>query len=182
MPRQDKIDAVQDITERLNESDAVLLTEYRGLRVGEIADLRASLRAAGAELKVLKNTLARVAAREVGLDDLVAMLEGPTAVAFCSGDAAAAAKALDDATKKYPVLVIKGGMLRGKVIDAAQATELARLEPREVILAKIAMMLNAPAQQTVTAASGLLRNLGSMLAQVVAQKEEGSGGAAAPAA
>jgi large subunit ribosomal protein L10 len=175
MPRQEKVDAVQEITHRLNDSDAVLLAEYRGLKVGEIADVRNSLRDAGADLKVFKNTLTRIAAREVGMGALVAMLEGPTAVTFCRGDAATAAKALDEATRKYPVLSIKGGVLGGRVIDAAQATELAHLESREVLLTKVATMLNAPAQQTVNVASGLLRNLGSVLAQVVAQKE-GSGG------
>ena len=179
MPRQEKVDAVREISHRLSDSDAVLLTEYRGLKVGEIADVRNSLRHAGADLKVFKNTLTRIAAREVGLDELVSMLEGPTAVTFCRGDAATAAKALDEATRKYPVLAIKGGVLSGKVIDAAQATELARLEPREVLLAKVAMMLNAPAQQTVNAASGLLRNLGSMLVQVVGQKEASGGEASA---
>jgi large subunit ribosomal protein L10 len=99
------------------------------------------------------------------------MLTGPTAIAFIKGDAAAAAKALDDASKKFPVLTIKGGVLNGKVITADQAKELAKLEPREVLLAKIAMLFNAPAQQTVNVFGALLRDLGSMLAQVVAQKE-----------
>jgi large subunit ribosomal protein L10 len=173
MARPEKVEAVREITGRFNDADAALLTEYRGLRVGEIAELRRALRDAGAEYKVLKNTLARIAVREVGLEDLAPMLEGPTAIAFVSGDAAAAAKALDDAAKKFPVLEIKGGVLLGKIIDAAQAKRLAQLEPREVILAKVAMLANAPAQQTVNVFSALLRNFGSMLAQVVAKKESG---------
>jgi large subunit ribosomal protein L10 len=169
--RPEKTQAVAEITERFNESDAVILTEYRGLRVGEIAEVRGALRGADTDYKVLKNTLARIAVREVGLEELVDMLEGPTAVAFIKGDAVEAAKALDDAAKKYPVLVIKGGVMQGKIIDADQARALAKLEPREVQLAKIVMMVNTPLQQTANVLSALLRDFGSMLAQVVAQKE-----------
>jgi len=171
MARPEKTQAVEEISGRFQESSAALLTEYRGLSVAEIADLRGALREADADYKVLKNTLTRIAVREVGLEELVGMLEGPTAIAFCRGDAVAAAKALDDAVKKYPVLVIKGGVLRGQIIDAAQAKALASLEPREVQLAKIAMLMNTPLQQTVNVFAAALRDLGSMLAQVLAQKE-----------
>lgn len=173
MARPEKVDKVKDISGRFENSEAALLTEYRGLRVSEIAEVRGALRDADAEYKVYKNTLARIAVRDVGLEELVGMLEGPTAIAFVRGDAAAAAKALDDAAKKYPVLVIKGGVLNGRVIDAAQANELARLEPREVQLARVAMLMNAPAQRVVNAFAALLRDLGSMLAQVVTKKESG---------
>lgn len=173
MARPDKEASVAEITERFNEADAALLTEYRGLRVSEIAEVRNSLRESDTEYKVLKNTLARIAVREVGLEELVEMLTGPTAIAFIKGDAAAAAKALDDAAKKFPVLTVKGGVLNGKVISAEQAGALAKLEPREVLLAKIAMMMNTPAQQTVNVFAALLRDFGSMLAQVVAKKESG---------
>ena len=183
MARADKEASVAEITERFNDSDAALLTEYRGLRVSEIAEVRTALRDSDTDYKVLKNTLTRLAVREVGLEELVEMLTGPTAIAFIRGDAAAAAKALDDASKKYPVLTIKGGVLNGKVIDAEQAKQLAKLEPRDVLLAKIAMMMNQPAQQTVNVFSALLRDLGSMLAQVVAQKEsEAPAAEAAPEA
>ena len=171
MARPDKEASVAEIAARFNDSDSALLTEYRGLRVSEIAEVRSALREADTEYKVLKNTLTRIAVREVGLEELVDMLIGPTAIAFIKGDAAAAAKALDEAAKKYPVLTIKGGVLNGKIIDAEQAQKLAKLEPRDVLLAKIAMMMNQPAQQTVNVFSALLRDLGSMLAQVVAQKE-----------
>lgn len=183
MARPDKTQAVEEITGRFQESNAALLTEYRGLSVSDIAELRRALREADAEYKVLKNTLTRIAVRDVGLEDLVGLLEGPTAIAFCKGDAVAAAKALDEAAKKFPVLVIKGGVLRGKVIDAAQAKELASLEPREVQLAKIVLMLNAPIQQTVNVFAAPLRDLGSMLGQVLAKKESGElpGGAGEPA-
>ena len=175
--RADKQAEVQEITTRFKETDAALLTEYRGLRVSEIKEVRNALREADSDYKVLKNTLARLAVREVGLEDLVALLEGPTAIAFVRGDVAAAAKALDEAVKKFPVLSIKGGVLNGKVLDADQARALAKLESREVLLTKIATLFNQPAQQTVNVFAAVLRDLGSMLAQVVAQKE-----AEAPAA
>ena len=171
MARPEKEQAVEEIAGKFGDAQAALLTEYRGLSVGEIAEVRRALRDAEADYKVLKNTLTRIAVREVGLDELVEMLQGPTAVAFCRGDAVAAAKALDDAAKKFPVLAVKGGVLRGQVIDAEQAKALAKLEPREVQLARIAMMMNAPLQQTVNAFSALLRDLGSMLGQVLAEKE-----------
>lgn len=171
MARPDKVEVVKEIAQRFKDSEGALLTEYRGLRVGEIAEVRNALREADAEYKVLKNTLTRLAVREVGFDDLVGMLEGPTAIAFVKGDAAAAARALDDAAKKFPVLVVKGAVLNGKILDAERARQLAKLEPREVQLAKIAMLMNTPAQQTVNVFAALLRDLGSMLAQVVAQKE-----------
>ena len=170
MARPEKVEAVRDIASRFSESDAALLTEYRGLSVTDMAELRIALGEAEADYKVLKNTLARIAVREVGLEDLVGMLEGPTAIAFIKGDAAAAAKALDVAAKKFPVLQIKGGVLSGRIIDADQARELASLEPRDVQLTKIAMMMNSPLQQTANVIGALLRDLGSMLAQVIEQK------------
>jgi large subunit ribosomal protein L10 len=169
--RPEKVSAVAEITEKFEGAEAALLTEYRGLRVAEIAEVRDALRAADAEYRVLKNTLARIAVREVGLGDLVGMLEGPTAVVFCKGDVAGAAKALDEAAKKFPVITIKGGTMSGKIIDADQARALARLESREVLLSKVAMLVNSPAQQTANVLSALLRNFGSMLAQVVEQKQ-----------
>ena len=174
MARPEKVAVVEEIRQRFESADAALLTEYRGLGVGDIAEVRNALREVGSEYKVLKNTLARIAARESGMDELVGMLEGPTAIAFIHGDAAAAAKALATAAKKFPVLVIKGGMLKGgKVIDADQAKLLASLEPREVQLAKIAMMMNQPVQLTVNVFAALLRDLGSMLVQVVEKKTSG---------
>lgn len=183
MPRPEKEAAVREIADRFNEVDAALLTEFRGLSVTDIAEVRGALRDAGADYKVLKNTLARIAVKEAGLDELVEMFQGPTAVAFVKGDAVEAAKALDGAAGRFPVLVIKGGMLRGgRVIGAEEARRLARLESREVVLTQIVTMINQPAQRTVNVLSALLRDLGSMLAQVLTQKEEsGEPAGAAPA-
>jgi large subunit ribosomal protein L10 len=173
MPRPEKVQSVQEIAARFNDAEAALLTEYRGLHVSDIAEVRSALHAADAEYKVLKNTLARIAVREVGLDELVGMLEGPTAIAFIHGDAVAAAKALDEAARKFPVLLIKGGVLQGKVIGSDQAQRLATIESREVQLGKIVMLVNTPLQQMVNVLAAPLRDLGSMLAQVLVKKESG---------
>jgi large subunit ribosomal protein L10 len=173
MARPEKVAAVKEISERFSNSQAALLTEYRGLTVSQMAEVRQALREADAETdyKVSKNSLARIAVKDLGLEELIDILVGPTAIAYVTGDAAAAAKAIDTVAKKYPVLRVKGGILDGKFISAEQATELAKLEPRETQLAQIAMMLNQPAQLTANVLAALLRDLGSMLAQVVAQKE-----------
>ena len=172
MARPEKVEAVGDITERFKGSAAALLTEYRGLRVSDIAQVRSALRENDADYRVLKNTLARIAARDLGLDELADMIEGPTAIAFVRGDAAAAARALDEVARKFPVLTLKGGILDGRVIDADQANRLAKLEPREDQLATIARLMNAPAQQAVRVLAALLRDFASMLAQVMSAKQE----------
>lgn len=177
MVRPEKEEAVHDITERFRAAEAALLTEYRGLSVGDMAEVRGALRGAGADYKVLKNTLARIAVRDAGLEELVEMLQGPTAIAFCRGDAVEAAKALDEAARRFPVLSVKGGVLKGMVLDAGRARALASVEPREVQLTKIARLVNAPAQQTVNVLAALLRDLGTMLAQVASLKEESAAGA-----
>ncbi|MGH2734057.1 MAG: 50S ribosomal protein L10, partial [Actinomycetota bacterium] len=146
MASPEKEGAVKELSARFGEADAALFTEYRGLSVGEMAQVRNALRASGAEYKVSKNTLTRIAVRELGMDDLVGELTGPTAIAFVSGDAVEAAKALDDAVKQFPVLVVKGGVLEGTILSADQVKDLAKLEPRDTQLAKIAMMMNQPAQ------------------------------------
>lgn len=175
MARPEKAAAVAEITERFTDSEAAILTEYRGLKVAEIAEVRRSLREAEAEYKVLKNTLTRIAARNAGIDgdEFEAMLVGPTAIVFAHSDVAAAAKALDEASKSYPVLAVKGGIMQGRIFDAAQAKELAKLEPRDVQLAKIAGLFNQPAQRLANVFAALLRDFGSMLAQVVQRKESG---------
>ena len=179
MARPEKAEAVRDIAGRFSDSEAALLTEYRGLTVTDMAEVRGALREVDADYKVLKNTLARIAVREVGLDELVEMLEGPIAIAFCRGDAAAAAKAIDEASRRFPVLSLRGGVLRGKVIDSDQARQLASLEPREVQLAKMAMLMQSPVQQTANVLSALLRDLGSVLSQVLESKRSDGEGAAA---
>ena len=144
MARPEKVAAVAEIRDRLTESDAAVLTEYRGLKVSELADLRGALRPAGTEFKIYKNTLARRAAEEAGLGELVPMLEGPTAIAFVKGDAVIAAKALRDFGRTNQALIVKGGLLGDKFLAPAEIAELADVPPRDVLLARLAGGLQAP--------------------------------------
>jgi large subunit ribosomal protein L10 len=142
--RERKVAVVDEITTKLGESDAAVLTEYRGLTVREIADLRGALRQAETEYKVFKNTLARLAVESAGRDDLLPLLEGPVAFAFVRGDAVVAAKALRDFGKGNPALVVKGGLLSGRLLSAADFAALADVPPRDVLLATIAGGFQAP--------------------------------------
>jgi large subunit ribosomal protein L10 len=144
MARPDKVAAVEEITTKLTDADAAVLTEYRGLTVSALAELRGSLRPAGTEYKVFKISLARRAIEDAGMQDLLPMLSGPTAFAFVKGDAVVAAKALRDFGKGNPALIIKGGMLGPRVLTPGDIASLADVEPREVLLAKLAGGFQAP--------------------------------------
>ena len=135
-PRPEKVAVVTEVKERLGRADAAVLTEYRGLNVAAMAELRRALRAAGGDYKIYKNTLARLGARSAGIDTLDEMLTGPTAIVFVEGDAAAVAKALRDYARGNPALVVKGGLLGQRVLTANEVTALADLPSREVILAR----------------------------------------------
>jgi large subunit ribosomal protein L10 len=138
MPKAEKVERVAALRERIEASDAILLTDYRGLTVSDISDLRRSLAEGGASFAVVKNTLMRRAADESAMAELRSLLEGPTAVAFVEGDAVAAAKKVVDAIRRYPTLVLKGAFMEGRMLSAADARALADLESREVLLSKIA--------------------------------------------
>lgn len=163
-PRSEKVAVVAEVRDRLTRSDAALLTEYRGLDVPAMAELRRSLRAAGGEYKIYKNTLVRLAVREMGLeiDDL---LTGPTAIAFvvespdgAPGDAAAVAKALRDYSRTRGELVLKGGVLDGRTLDADGLRALADLPPRPVLLAQVAGAFAAPLAKLAGLLGALPRN------------------------
>ena len=143
-PRPDKVATVGEIANFLRDADAILLTEYRGLSVNQLARLRRSLRQSGAEYRVYKNTLMKIAVDAHGIAGLDSLLKGPTAVAFVKGDAVEVAKALRDATKEMPALVLKGGLLGTRVIDAKELTALADMPPKAQVLAEIAGLLEAP--------------------------------------
>jgi len=153
MARPEKVAVVDEIRTKLDESDAAVLTEYRGLTVHELAELRASLRPTGTQYKVFKNTLARRAIEGRGLDDVSDLFEGPVAIAFVQGDAAAAAKALREFGKNHDALVLKGGLLGERVITPVEIEALADLPSREVILTQIAGLF----QQPLTRAAGLFQ-------------------------
>lgn len=165
-PRRDKADAVEVIQAKLAESTAVLLSEYRGMTVHELADLRAGLRESGAEYKVYKNTLASIAARNAGFEELTQHFVGPTAFTFTTGDPVIAAKKLSEFAKKVPTLVLKGGVLGSRVLTAKDVTALGNLESREVMLAKAAGMFISPIQQAANLFAAGFNQLGAVLAQL----------------
>jgi large subunit ribosomal protein L10 len=148
MARAEKQAAVAEIVESFNDSAGAVLTEYRGLTVKELQDLRRSL-GEHADYAVVKNTLAKLAAEEAGISGFDELLTGPTAIAFLNGDVVEAAKGLRDFAKAHPALIIKGGYLDGHTIDAAEVAKLADLESREVLLGKLAGAMLASLQNAV---------------------------------
>jgi large subunit ribosomal protein L10 len=179
-PRPEKVAVVDEVKERLGSSSAALLTEYRGLSVSALAQLRRQLRDAGGEMKVYKNTLVRFAARDLDLE-IDELLTGPTAIAFVDGDPVNVAKALRDFAKTNPALVVKGGLLGDKPLSAAETQALADVEPREVLLARLAGAMAAPMVQFAGLLQALPRNFAYGLKALI--EEGGAPGApAAPAA
>ena len=175
-PRPEKVAVVDEVRERLDSTSAALLTEYRGLDVTAISELRRALRAAGGEYKIYKNTLVRFAARDLGLE-LEELLTGPTAIAFITekpdgtpGDAVDVAKALRDFARTNPSLVVKGGVLGTKPLTADEARALADVEPREVLLAKLAGALAAPMVQLAGLLEALPRNFAYGLKALIDQQ------------
>jgi large subunit ribosomal protein L10 len=176
-PRAEKVALVDEARARLSSADAALLTEYRGLKVDEMATLRRSLRPAGGEYKIYKNTLVRFAARDLGLDSLEPLLEGPVAIAFVQGDPAVAARALRDFARTHPQLLVKGGVLGQDLLSAEQAEALADLPSREVLLSQLAGMLAAPLRQLAGGMQALVQNLAFGLRALIDQRSADEGGA-----
>lgn len=170
--RQKKAQIVAEIREKLENSSAVILTDYRGINVGQMTKMRADLRKAGVEFKVLKNTLTTLAAREVGLSELEQYLEGPTALAFSQDDPTAPAKVLMKYAKELKNLEIKAGVVEGKVIDVAGIKALADLPSREELLAQVLRGMQSPMAGFAGALNGLLRNFVYVLDAVRQQKAE----------
>jgi len=146
MARPDKAAAVAELTDKFRESSAVVLTEYRGLSVKQLKMLRTALRG-NATYAVVKNTLSAIAAKQAGVEGLDDHLAGPSAIAFVTGDPVTVAKSLRDFAKANQQLVIKGGVLDGRLLTAADVTKLADLESREVLLAKAAGAFKAKLYQ-----------------------------------
>lgn len=177
-PRAEKVAVVDEVRERFDAAEAVILTEYRGLTVKDLAGLRRSVRTNGGEYKIFKNTLVRLAAKQSGLEELEGLLTGPTAITFVSGDAAAVAKSLRDYARTNPLLVIKGGVLGDKVIGPRETAALADLPSREVLLGRLAGLMAAPLQQLASLMQALPRNLAYGL---VALRDQRAGGEPEPA-
>jgi len=169
MPNATKVERVAELKEQIEGANALLLTEYRGLTVEEITELRRSLRDVDASLSVIKNTLMQRAANDAGIAELDELLVGPSAIAFVNGDVVAVAKKLKDASKQFPALVIKGGYMDGAPLDAAGASSLADLESREVMLSKIAGMLKSEMSR---AAATFIATQSKFLSLLEAYKEK----------
>jgi large subunit ribosomal protein L10 len=186
-PRPEKVAVVDDVRERFESASAALLTEYRGLDVTAISELRRALRAAGGDYKIYKNTLVRFAARDLGLE-LEDLLTGPTAIAFTTerpdgsaGDAVDVAKALRDFARGNPALVVKGGVLGTRPLTADEAKALADVEPRDVLLAKLAGAMAAPMVQLAGLLEALPRNFAYGLQALIDQNGGVPAEAEAPA-
>ena len=170
-PRPDKVAVVEEVKQKLDGCTAVFVTEYRGLSVSQMADLRGPLREAGAEHKVYKNTLVRLAAKAAGVTGLEEHLTGPTSLTFVTGDVAAAAKALTDQSRVTPALVVKGGVLGDSAMSADDVKALAALPSREVLLAQLAGALQAPLAKTAGLLEALPRNFAYGLDALIQQRE-----------
>jgi large subunit ribosomal protein L10 len=181
MARPDKVAVVDEVRDKLRDADAAVLTEYRGLTVSELAQLRGTLRPTSTEYKVFKNSLARRAAEAAGLAELLPLLEGPVAIAFVHGDAVIAAKALRDFGRTNPALVIKGGLLGPRVLSGAEVESLAEIQPRAVLLARLAGGFQAPLTKAAGLFQAFTRNLAYGVQAYIDQRVE-AGEPAAPAA
>ncbi|MFN8190174.1 MAG: 50S ribosomal protein L10 [Nocardioidaceae bacterium] len=185
MARPDKAAAVAEIVESFNDAAGAVLTEYRGLTVKQLQELRRSL-GGNASYAVVKNTLTKLAAKEAGIDGVDDLLNGPTAIAFINGDVVEAAKGLRDFAKAHPALVIKGGFLDGKALDAKEVAKLADLESREVLLGKLAGAMLASLSQAVyllnAPISQMARLAGALQAEAESNPSILAGGAGTPAA
>lgn len=171
MPRPDKVQAVAEIKERLEGARAVFLTEYRGIAVKQMGDLRRRLRAAGADYKVVKMTLAQRAAGDLGIEGLEDYLVGPTALAFANDDPVSVAKALSDFSKEDANLVIKLGLLADKILQPEEVSKLADIEPREVLLAKVAGAAKAPLMAMAGMLSSFTRDAAGLFSALLDKKD-----------
>jgi large subunit ribosomal protein L10 len=174
MPNKEKLGAVAEIVGHFNDSSATVITEYRGLTVKQVTQLRQAL-GGDTTYTVVKNTLTRLAAAEAGVTIDDSLLVGPTAIAFVKGDPVAAAKGLREFARTNPLLVIKGGVLEGRALSAAEVNQIADLESREVLLAKVAGVLKA----LPTRAAGLFQAPLSQVARLAKALEEKTPGEAA---
>jgi large subunit ribosomal protein L10 len=181
-PRADKVAVVNEVRDRLEASDGAVLTEYRGLSVAELADLRRELNAAGGDYKIYKNTLVRLAVTDRAQAPMYDLLTGPTAIAFVQGDVSAVAKTLRDFARNNPNLIVKGGMVGTGMLSASDINVLADLPSRDTLLAQFAGALAAPMQQLASLIEAIPRNLAYGLSALIDQRQASGEVLAEPAA
>ncbi|MGA7272930.1 MAG: 50S ribosomal protein L10, partial [Acidimicrobiia bacterium] len=177
MPRPEKVQAVAEIKERLEVAQAVFLTEYRGIAVQQMGDLRRRVRDAGGDYKVVKMSLARRAAEGLGIEGLTDEMVGPTALAFANADPVGVAKALSDYAKENDRLVIKLGLLADRLLRPEEVSKLAALEPRQVLLAKIAGAAKAPLANLAGMLTSFTRDAAGLFAALLDKREAEPGAA-----
>jgi len=170
MLRKEKEAVIAEVARLLTDTDNLFVSDYRGLKVAELKELRGKLRASGASFMVVKNTLGGIAADRAGRAAVKDMLNGPTAVTFCAGDAAAAAKVLADFAKTHPQLEVRGGLLESILIDPAGVKVLASLPPRDVLIAQLVATMAAPMTGLVTVLQGTVSGFVRALNQVAQQR------------
>jgi large subunit ribosomal protein L10 len=177
MQKEDKARVVAELTERLRSADTLIVSDYRGLTMPQIDDLRGKLLEHGARFTVVKNTLTRRAAKDAGADALLALLEGPSAIAFieADGDMVAVAKALADSARDTKVLAIRGGILAGREISADDVDELSKLPPLEILRGQVIGAVIAPLNQLVALVNAPLQDLIGLIDARIAQLSEGGG-------
>jgi large subunit ribosomal protein L10 len=176
--RPEKVEAIEDVKSRVEKTSTAVVTEYRGLTVSEIQDLRRQLRTLDADYKVFKNTLVKRAISGTSVEGLSEFLEGPTAIAWVNGDVSAVAKALRDFAKTSPTLVLKGAVVDGKSLSLAELAALADLPSRDVMLAQLAGLIASPMRTL----AGLFKAVPQNLAYGLSALAEKGGASAAPAA
>jgi len=170
--KDQKATAIKDLVEKFGETKTMFVADYRGLDMPGITELRSTLRDADAQFTVVKNTLARRAAKEAGIEEVAEFFSGPTAVAFVQGDAAAVAKALKNFAKAHEgLLELRGGLMDGNVVDANEVREIAELPSREVILAMLLSTVDGPAKQLVGAVNAPARDIVSILNNWIEKRE-----------
>ncbi len=170
MPNPRKVEFVKEIAADLAAAEVYYFVDYRGLTFAEATELRKRLRAADASLKVVKNTLAKIAATEAGVEGLEELLEGPTAIVYCHGDPVRAAKVVQDFIKEKKKAAIRGGKLQRQVLQASEVEALASLPSKEQLIAQVVGAIAAPLTGLVSVLSGPIRSLVVVLAQVQEQK------------
>ncbi|MBX7255802.1 MAG: 50S ribosomal protein L10 [Candidatus Hydrogenedentes bacterium] len=170
MPKQEKIDAVSELKERIEAHQVVVMTKYIGIKAGQVSLLRKKLRDSNVQMKVYKNTLAKRVLDELNLSDAAKFMDGPTAWTF-SNDPAAPPKVLKEFNKDVPVVSMTGGILDGKVLGPAQLEALASLPSREVLIGQVVGTIAAPLRNFVGVLSAMPRNLVNVLDQIKKQKE-----------
>jgi large subunit ribosomal protein L10 len=181
MQKEDKARVVAELTERLKSADTLIVADYRGLSMPQIDDLRSKLLEHGARFTVVKNTLTRRAAKDAGADALLALLDGPSAIAFieADGDMVAVAKALADSARDTKVLAIRGGILAGKEISAGDVDELSKLPPLEILRGQVIGAVIAPLNQLLALVNAPLQNLYGLIEARIEQLGAPESGAVA---